>query len=269
MSTEAVVALEQQIRAVKDTERAFAIASQDSGLLNQEPLSGVGGNEWKLLYEAAQKYSTDVAYVGKEFPYVGDDSLCVLCMQHLSEEAKARFRRFKSSMEQAVRRQRDKATTELLVALKELCELDLDVLSTHKDAFDEIQVRDRACADATRTRAGARTGPCRPGPCGPGSTARSASAGLRRGTARPAACRLAHSRRRPEFARDHREEPDPSQPLDGFSPQPTIPVAVISCNGSRRAIRGPVPFRAREIKPSEPEVAVVRPARVPGVRLSS
>ena len=150
VSAEAVGSLERQIRAVKDAERAFAIASQDSSLLSQEPLSGAGGNEWKLLYEAAQKYSTEVAYAQKEFPYVGDGSLCVLCMQHLSDEAKARFRRFKSFMEQAVRRQRDKTTAELLAALKELCDLDLDILNTYKDAFDEIHARDRACADAAK-----------------------------------------------------------------------------------------------------------------------
>jgi energy-coupling factor transporter ATP-binding protein EcfA2 len=150
ISPEAVATLDRQICAVKDAERAFAIASQDTGLLGQEPLPGVGGNEWRLLYEAAQKYSTEVAYREKEFPHTGDDSLCVLCMQHLSQEAKTRFRRFKSFMEQAVRRRRDETTAELIAALKRLCELDLEASDTYKDAFDEIYLRDKACADAVK-----------------------------------------------------------------------------------------------------------------------
>ena len=53
------------------------------------------------------------------------------------------------------------------------------------------------------------------------------------------------------------------------SPQPAcrgVPVAILSATG--RAARSGSPFRAREITPSAPEVAVFCPALPPGVRLS-
>ena len=59
-------------------------------------LEGVGSDVWKELWSAARKYSEEVAYTGQEFPHVQEDSVCVLCHQPLSEEAKQRFTSFES-----------------------------------------------------------------------------------------------------------------------------------------------------------------------------
>ena len=66
-----------------------------------EPLDGVAlSDQWKILYQSAKRYSEEVAYPAKEFPYL-TDSLCVLCQQPLGDDAVERFAHFKRFMEDA------------------------------------------------------------------------------------------------------------------------------------------------------------------------
>ncbi len=66
-----------------------------------ETLQGVAStNQWEILYNAAKKYSEEVAYLKEPFPKT-TNAVCVLCQQPLSEEAIARFERFKKYMEDA------------------------------------------------------------------------------------------------------------------------------------------------------------------------
>jgi len=147
LSPEAAATLQRQISKVNSAKRAFAIASQQSPSLTDEALPGVGDDEWKLLYQAAKEYSTKVAYKDKDFPFTGPDSLCVLCMQPLLEDAKRRFQRFKSFMEQATKKHLDAAEVDLITLSNQLSDLDLEILDTYNDAFDEIATRNKTCAD--------------------------------------------------------------------------------------------------------------------------
>lgn len=58
------------------------------------PLTGVGCDTWKLLWESARAFSEEIVYSGKSFPNIDKDTYCVLCQQPLSEEAKSRFESF-------------------------------------------------------------------------------------------------------------------------------------------------------------------------------
>jgi len=58
------------------------------------PLPGVGEEVWKQLWDAARKYSQEVAYPGLSFPHVMEGAHCVLCQQRLSDEALDRFTTF-------------------------------------------------------------------------------------------------------------------------------------------------------------------------------
>jgi len=147
LSTEAAATIEKKMCEANAAQRAFAIASQQSPSLREEPLSGVGDNEWRLLYEAAQQYSTMVAYQDKDFPFTGPGSLCVLCMQPLSQDAKERFNRFKSFMENTTKKRLDTVTADLTTAARQLADLDFDILASYKDALDEIATRNKSCAD--------------------------------------------------------------------------------------------------------------------------
>ena len=57
-------------------------------------LQGTGNSVWKLLFEAAENFSTAHAYVGHEHPYLGDDAKCVLCQTPLDQAAKERLQGF-------------------------------------------------------------------------------------------------------------------------------------------------------------------------------
>jgi hypothetical protein len=80
--------VKQKIVKLVEAEKALAIASQKS--LSGEPLPGAGEKVWQSLYNAARDYSAQVAYPGKEFPVTEEGSLCVLCMQKLEMDARAR-----------------------------------------------------------------------------------------------------------------------------------------------------------------------------------
>lgn len=127
----------KKIVAAKQTliqkELAAKVAAED--VFSDAKLDGVGTQVWKELWNAARKYSEELAYVGQEFPYVQDDGLCVLCHQPLSEEAKERFIGFESYIKDETQKQAADAakTVEQLVdALPEI--LNAETLRTKIDA---------------------------------------------------------------------------------------------------------------------------------------
>lgn len=73
----------------RDTASLAQLASDR--LFAAAPLPDVGGTQWQALWEAARRYSDQVAYPHQHFvdSHAGED-LCVLCMQPLSTEAVAR-----------------------------------------------------------------------------------------------------------------------------------------------------------------------------------
>ena len=83
------------LNAKSDAATKRKAASEDAEkVFDKAPLDGVGQESWKLLWEQARAYSEEVAYLGKTFPFTGDDALCALCQQPLGEEAKLRLGSF-------------------------------------------------------------------------------------------------------------------------------------------------------------------------------
>ncbi|GAB6091222.1 AAA family ATPase [Spirochaeta dissipatitropha] len=98
-------------------------------------LEGVGSEIWKELWSTARKYSEEVAYTGQEFPHVQDDSVCVLCHQPLSEEAKQRFTSFESYIKGETQKQATEATREAKQAIDALPDIpSAEALKTKIDA---------------------------------------------------------------------------------------------------------------------------------------
>ena len=81
--------LDDEAIAAELAEKNAALALQSG----EDLLPGTGEKLWKSLFEAARKYSTEIAYPEHEFPHTSDDALCPLCQSPL-EEAGARLNRF-------------------------------------------------------------------------------------------------------------------------------------------------------------------------------
>jgi energy-coupling factor transporter ATP-binding protein EcfA2 len=98
-------------------------------------LEGVGSDVWTELWGAARKYSEEVAYKGLEFPNVQDDSVCVLCHQPLSEEAKQRFTSFESYIKGETQKQATDAARDAKQAIDALPDIpSAEALKTKIDA---------------------------------------------------------------------------------------------------------------------------------------
>ncbi len=72
-------------------------------------LDGTGDSLWKIFFESARKYSTEIAYLGKGYPNVEEGSKCLLCQRELDEESKGRLKRFEQYLlEDTARLAKDK-----------------------------------------------------------------------------------------------------------------------------------------------------------------
>jgi hypothetical protein len=83
----------EKLRKVAAGARAAAKASA-SAAFSSEPLTGVGEETWRVLFDAARVYSEQYAYPGESFPVTEEEARCVLCQQTLDDVALNRFVRF-------------------------------------------------------------------------------------------------------------------------------------------------------------------------------
>jgi hypothetical protein len=79
-------AARDKLKEDRDTKAAAARLAS-SHLFAASPLPEIGQPIWRSLWEAARKYSEEVAYPDQSFPEAKADDLCVLCQQPLSDEA--------------------------------------------------------------------------------------------------------------------------------------------------------------------------------------
>ena len=69
-------------------------------------LENVGTDEWKILWEAARKFSSEGVYPEKKFPNIEVSAVCVLCQQPLEEEAKTRMVSFETYVKSNIEEKR-------------------------------------------------------------------------------------------------------------------------------------------------------------------
>lgn len=124
----------------KATQKALALASKDN--LSEEPLQGAGSNEWQELYNAAKAYSVKHAYLETDYPNIDNDSMCVLCMQPLADDAKQRMQKFKSFMENETKSKAEAAEKRLKAAREYIDKIDILEIESYKAALEEIKERD-------------------------------------------------------------------------------------------------------------------------------
>ncbi|MDR6613809.1 AAA family ATPase [Leifsonia sp. 1010] len=90
----AAAALDDGIETARSLRAAADLASKES--FTDEPLDGVGSETWRVLWDAAEKYSVGEAYHEHEFPFVESGARCPLCQQPLQPDGAQRLARFKA-----------------------------------------------------------------------------------------------------------------------------------------------------------------------------
>ena len=93
VSPESVHQLQEHVeaRAVAQSAEAEAARALRAG---EELLPGTGEQVWNLLFEAARRYSTEVAYPEEDFPPSDVGKVCPLCQEALEESGTKRLKRF-------------------------------------------------------------------------------------------------------------------------------------------------------------------------------
>ena len=102
---------------------AARIASEEA--FSGEPLKGVGGEVWSILWNSARHYSTH-AYPSQPFPPSSDDFLCVLCQQPLTDTARERMARFEAFIKNDAEQLAQAAETSFNTAYKKFSGLNLN-----------------------------------------------------------------------------------------------------------------------------------------------
>ncbi len=128
---------------------AARLAVQDFS--KNQPLSGVGSEAWRELWEAARAYSEAKAYPKVDFPNTAEDGRCVLCQQELDQSAAMRLRRFEAFVQDRTQREEDIARQDLDGLKNQLEKTGVpraDLLQWH--AFLAEELRNAKLASAVR-----------------------------------------------------------------------------------------------------------------------
>lgn len=102
---------------------------------SSEPITGVGSSSWRVLWNAARRFSQEKAYPKYHFPVLEIDDepgRCVLCHQKLSDHASARLRSF----DEYVADNSEQTARDTLIAFEQLVE----TLYNHEVMNTEIEL---------------------------------------------------------------------------------------------------------------------------------
>lgn len=111
-----------------------------------DPLPGVGGEVWRILWDSARHYSLKSAYPKQSFPPSEDSYLCVLCQQPLRADAIQRMRRFENFIKEDTEKQAQQAEESFKTAFQNLAQLNMSIL-TLKSNLQEVKIQNPILAN--------------------------------------------------------------------------------------------------------------------------
>tara|TARA_B110000879_G_scaffold51926_1_gene73771 strand:+ start:1312 stop:3930 length:2619 start_codon:yes stop_codon:yes gene_type:complete len=129
--------LNEEKNAAEDAESKAAKALRS----DEELLPGTGAQAWKLLFEAARRYSGEVAFPGEDFPQFTKGKVCPLCQESLPDSGVNRLNRFDEYIQNDVAKTADTARKKLELAKGNIEGTDLQV-SADEALGDELEAMD-------------------------------------------------------------------------------------------------------------------------------
>ena len=150
------------LRAKADAKSKRLAADQDAKkVFEKAPLAGIGSESWRLLWEAAWKYSTEYAYPEVPFPNLADGSRCVLCQREFDAESRERFQAFEAFIKKELQKQALLSEQILQVVQTAIPEItETDTLRLKLDATGIIEVADRVMIEGFRSELAERRHTC-------------------------------------------------------------------------------------------------------------
>lgn len=101
-------------------------------------LPGTGAQVWKLLFDAARRYSTEVAYPEQDFPNETKGSSCPLCQEPLSDAADQRLKRFDEYVKNDIAKTAEAERLKVFTAKEKIERADLQI-SNDQAMIDELR----------------------------------------------------------------------------------------------------------------------------------
>ncbi len=132
-----------KLKKLDDEAITAELAEKNAALALQageDLLPGTGEQLWKTLFEAARKYSTEIAYPEHEFPHTQGDALCPLCQSPL-DEAGERLNRFEQYIKDDVAKIANEKRESLSTIRKKIENANLSI-AMDKDLSGEISLSD-------------------------------------------------------------------------------------------------------------------------------
>lgn len=140
VSAEAVERL-SKISEEKSTAEKAEKAAASNLRAGEELLPGTGEEAWKLLFQAAKRFSTEAAYPGEEFPPSTDEKVCPLCQESLGKSGTQRLNRFNDFIKNDVAKTVDAARKKVETAKAKIEAADLQVIAEEATS-DELKALD-------------------------------------------------------------------------------------------------------------------------------
>ena len=137
--------VQHRLESRKVAEHAWVLAQkrlrQDDNENDTNLLPGTGNEVWKLLFEAAEKFSTECAYPGHAHPNLGDEARCVLCQSPLNIDAKVRMQRFAEYVADAASKNAEETAKRMMETMQAIAEASLEPV-------DATTLKELSTADA-------------------------------------------------------------------------------------------------------------------------
>lgn len=124
-------------------------AAADGLRAGERLLPGTGEAVWRILYEAARRFSVEVAYPGRPFPNTDKDAVCPLCQRELSPSSAERLTRFESYVEEDVAKSAATLRDRRAERQQELENVSLDV-GLGEALSSELKLLDDSAPDTVR-----------------------------------------------------------------------------------------------------------------------
>jgi len=140
VSTEAVKKLQELAEKKKIAEAAESKAA-DTLRAGEELLPETGAQTWKILFEAARRYSIEAAYPGEKFPPSTEGKVCPLCQNELGRTGTQRLSRFDEYIKNDIAKTSDSARNKVETAKCKIEAVDLQIYA-EEALRDEINSLD-------------------------------------------------------------------------------------------------------------------------------